>query len=83
MTGAVYPTFGLVFAKGIEGFSQPTAEQRRHDGDRTALWLFVIAIVSTATMGSQNYFFSYGAASLTARLRNLGFKALLRQDSKF
>jgi len=82
VTGFVYPAFGLVFAKGIEGFSKPTAPERRHEGDRTALWLFVIALISTVTVGAQNYFFMHGAAFLTARLRSLGFKALLRQDSE-
>jgi len=83
VTGAVYPVVGVVFAKGIEGFSKPTSAERRHDGDRIALWLFIIAIISTTTMGLQNYLFSSSALSLTARLRNLAFKALLRQDGEF
>ncbi len=38
----VYPAFGIVFAKGIDGFSQRDPHVRRHDGDRNALW-FVIS----------------------------------------
>jgi len=34
----VYPAFGIVFANGINGFSQPDAHDRRFQGDRTALW---------------------------------------------
>lgn len=34
----VYPAFGVVYAKGIQGFSAIEAEDRRHQGDRNALW---------------------------------------------
>jgi ATP-binding cassette, subfamily B (MDR/TAP), member 1 len=37
LTGMVYPAFGIVFAKGIEGFSK-SGRERQHDGDRNALW---------------------------------------------
>lgn len=79
----VYPAFGVVFAKGINGFSLSTNAERRHAGDRTALWLFLIAIISTTTITFQNRLFSLAAANLTARLRSLSFKSMLRQDSKY
>ena len=34
----VYPAFGIVFAKGITGFSAPTDTERRVEGNRNALW---------------------------------------------
>jgi len=34
----VYPAFGIVFSKGINGFSQPDVHERRFQGDRNALW---------------------------------------------
>jgi ATP-binding cassette subfamily B (MDR/TAP) protein 1 len=77
VTGMVYPAFGIIFAKGITGY------QRRLDGDRNALWLFVIAILSTMAIGFQNFFFGSAASVLTARLRTLSFKAVLRQDIEF
>lgn len=83
LTGTVYPAFGVVYAKGIEGFSKTTSAERRHEGDRTALWFFIIAVISTVCIGFQNYLFSSAAASLTARLRSLSFKAILRQDIEF
>jgi ATP-binding cassette subfamily B (MDR/TAP) protein 1 len=79
----VYPAFGVVFAQGITGFSITDNRERRHEGDRNALWLFIIAIVSTIAIGFQNYLFSKTAASLTARLRELSFKAILRQDIEY
>jgi len=44
--------------------------------------LFVIALVATLAYGFQRYLFSSAASNLTARLRSLSFKAMLRQDSK-
>jgi len=81
--GFAFPALGIVFARGIEGLSKPTDEERRHEGNRTALWLFVVAIVAGLSIAGQNYFFSTAAYALTAGLRSLGFKALLRQDSGY
>ncbi|PSR94662.1 hypothetical protein PHLCEN_2v4394 [Hermanssonia centrifuga] len=38
LNGAVYPAFGIVFGNSINSFSEPDPRQRRHDGDRNALW---------------------------------------------
>ena len=35
------------------------------------------------TISIQNYLFASAAAALTARLRNLSFRAILRQDIEF
>ncbi|KAJ3566036.1 hypothetical protein NP233_g7253 [Leucocoprinus birnbaumii] len=83
ITGMVYPAFGVVFAKGITGFSEPDPHVRRFDGDRNALWFFCIAIISTMSISLQNYSFASTAAALTARLRKLSFRAILRQDIEF
>ena len=82
MTGGVYPAFGLIFAKTIQMFSLTDPHERRVQGDLNALYFFIIAIGATVTMGSQVYLFSGAAARLTAKLRSLSFKAILRQDSK-
>ncbi|KAM5533130.1 hypothetical protein V8D89_013178 [Ganoderma adspersum] len=81
--GATYPSYGIIFAKGINTFSLPDAAQRRHDGDRDALYFFIIAILSMVAVGMQNYLFSSSAAALTAKLRSLSFRAILRQDVEF
>jgi len=83
LSGLVHPAFGIVYAKGINAFSDLNPHQRRHDGDRAALYFFVIAIVSTCTIGLQNYMFASAAATLTAKLRSLSFRAILRQDIEY
>ena len=47
------------------------------------LRLFVTALCSRLTFAMQNYLFTYAAAVLTARLRSLSFKGILRQDSEY
>ncbi|KAF4580529.1 GTPase-activating protein [Pleurotus pulmonarius] len=76
---------GIISAitKGIEGFSLEEPSQRRFAGDRNALWFFIIAIISIFSISTQNSMFSSAAGMLTARLRKLSFKAILRQDVKF
>ncbi|KAL4246649.1 GTPase-activating protein [Abortiporus biennis] len=83
MTGMVHPAFGIVFSKALNGFSDLDPNQRRHDGDRNALWFFIIALISTCTIGFQNFLFASSAAELTAKLRALSFRAILRQDVEF
>ncbi|KAF6757399.1 multidrug resistance protein 1 [Ephemerocybe angulata] len=39
--------------------------------------------ISTVAIGFQNYLFAGAAAALTARLRSLSFKAILRQDIEY
>ncbi|KAJ6527152.1 hypothetical protein B0H19DRAFT_1335178 [Mycena capillaripes] len=81
-TGFVFPVLGIVYSKGINGFSL-TGHARRQAGDRNALWFFIIALISTVLIGFQNYLFSSSAARLTKKLRSLSFKAILRQDIEF
>nr|WCD39452.1 Ste6-2 [Ganoderma boninense] len=81
--GATYPSYGIIFAKGITTFSLSDAGQRRHDGDRNALYFFIIAILSMIAVGMQNYLFSASAAALTSKLRSLSFRAILRQDIEY
>ncbi|KAG2008663.1 multidrug resistance protein 1 [Coprinopsis cinerea AmutBmut pab1-1] len=83
LTGMVYPAFGIVYAKGMEGFSVLDPDEKMKQGNRNALWFFIIAIISTICVGLQNYLFASAASSLTARLRSLSFKAILRQDIEF
>ncbi|KAG2338495.1 P-loop containing nucleoside triphosphate hydrolase protein [Suillus weaverae] len=82
-TGAVYPAFGIVYGQAITGFSAPTNAQRRHDGDLNALWFFIIAILSAISIGFQNFYFASSAAILTAKIRSICFKAILRQDIEY
>ncbi|KAG9118341.1 GTPase-activating protein, partial [Ceratobasidium sp. 392] len=80
VTGMVYPAMGIVYAKAIVGFSLPDNRDKRHSGDRNALWFFIIAIVSAAAIAIQNALFGMTAARLTSKLRTLSFRAILRQD---
>ncbi|KZP24383.1 hypothetical protein FIBSPDRAFT_888845 [Athelia psychrophila] len=47
VTGMAYPAFGVVYAKGINSFSQLDKLTRQFESDRVILWFFIIAIEST------------------------------------
>ncbi|KZV88656.1 hypothetical protein EXIGLDRAFT_696518, partial [Exidia glandulosa HHB12029] len=82
-TGSGYPAFGIVYGYGIQGFSEPDRHAKRVAGDRTALWFFLIAILSTFAIAGQSYEWARAAAILTAKIRKLSFAAMLRQDIEF
>ncbi|KZV84576.1 multidrug resistance protein 1 [Exidia glandulosa HHB12029] len=81
--GSGYPAFGIVYGYGIQGFSEPDRHAKRVAGDRTALWFFLIAILSTFAIAGQSYEWARAAAILTAKIRKLSFAAMLRQDIEF
>ena len=83
VSGLVFPSFSILYSKGIEGFSLPDDAGKRHAGDRNALWFFIMSILASLAIGSQNYFLGAAAAALITRLRSLSFKAILRQDISF
>ncbi|KAH9026281.1 P-loop containing nucleoside triphosphate hydrolase protein [Lactarius deliciosus] len=82
-TGCVFPAFGIVWSQAVTGFSDSSSRERRHDGDRAALWSFIISILAMISIGAQNYMFAHSAASLTSKLRSLSFRAILRQDIEY
>ncbi|KAF9242528.1 P-loop containing nucleoside triphosphate hydrolase protein [Melanogaster broomeanus] len=83
VAGMVNPVFAIVYAQAINGFSATDPSVRRTDGDRNALWFFIIAIVSAISLGFSIYYFASAAAILTSKLRSLGFKSILKQDIEF
>ncbi|KAG2121897.1 P-loop containing nucleoside triphosphate hydrolase protein [Suillus clintonianus] len=81
--GAAYPASGIIYGRAIAGFSETTNSARRYAGDRNALWFFILAILYGLCVGFQGYYFSSSAAVLTAKLRSMSFKAILRQDIEY
>ncbi|KAK0459997.1 ste6-like protein [Desarmillaria tabescens] len=83
MTGAIYPSYGIVFAYALDGFSQPDNHVKRQKGDRNALWLFIMSLIAIVTTMVQNWNFVAAATTLMARLRFAMFTSILRQDIEF
>lgn len=82
-TGLVYPAFGIVYSKALDGFSLQDPAARRRVDDRNALWLFLIAIVSSIAICIQNWMYNNAATQLSAVLRIKSFKAIVSQDVEF
>jgi ATP-binding cassette subfamily B (MDR/TAP) protein 1 len=82
-TGMVHPAFGIVYSKALYGFTLSEPHERRLAGDRNALWLFIIAILSAIAISIKNWMYSHAATQLSAVLRIKTFKAILSQDIEF
>jgi hypothetical protein len=80
VVGTLHPAVGVVFAKGVGAFSELDPHTRRIEGDRHALYFFIIALVAFTT-AIQYFCLSSASALLTSKLRTLSFGAILRQDS--
>ncbi|KAI9457410.1 ste6-like protein [Boletus coccyginus] len=83
MTGMGYPSCGIVYGMAISDFSQTDPSVRKYDGNRNALWMFIIAVLLAFAITFQTYFFASSAAILTSKLRSLSFKSILRQDVEY
>nr|GAT56645.1 predicted protein [Mycena chlorophos] len=83
LTSGVYPAFNIVYSKGIVAFSNPDPHERQKLGDRTALYIFLIAIGSSVVISMQDYLFEAAAADFTAKLRTLLFRAILGHKVEF
>ncbi|EGN96419.1 hypothetical protein SERLA73DRAFT_170797 [Serpula lacrymans var. lacrymans S7.3] len=81
--GLVHPGFGIVYAKALQTYQNTGSPDFRTQGDRNALWLFIIAICSTLSLAMHNVLFGKGAAILTTKLRLLAFQGLLHQEISF
>jgi ATP-binding cassette subfamily B (MDR/TAP) protein 1 len=81
--GLVYPSFGIVYAKALQGFSLQDPHARRQAGDRNALWLFVIAVLAGLAISVEHWMFNHAAAQLSSVLRTKSFRAILSQDIEF
>ncbi|KAJ7436836.1 P-loop containing nucleoside triphosphate hydrolase protein [Mycena latifolia] len=83
LTGMVYPAYGVIYSKGIVAFSDPDPHVRRHLGDRTALYMFLVSIGAAISVCMQNWLFGSAAASFIGKLRSLLFRAVLGQEIQF
>ncbi|KAJ6611113.1 P-loop containing nucleoside triphosphate hydrolase protein [Mycena sp. CBHHK59/15] len=70
-------------SKGIDSFSSTDPHVRRKMGDRTALYMFIVAIGAAVCIFMQNFLFSSASAVFTAKLRSLTFRAILGQQIEF
>jgi ATP-binding cassette subfamily B (MDR/TAP) protein 1 len=53
------------------------------DGDRNALWFFLISLAASVAYGVQNWVFGRTGTALGNVLRKRGFGSVLRQDGEF
>ncbi|CAH1798731.1 unnamed protein product [Owenia fusiformis] len=80
INGGVQPSFAVIFAEILGVFqSLDLEEQRRKTAMYSALFL-ALGVVAGLAMFLQSYLFAKSGENLTMRLRQMAFKAILRQE---
>ncbi|KAI9099534.1 P-loop containing nucleoside triphosphate hydrolase protein [Phlyctochytrium arcticum] len=81
LNGAVMPVFAVIFSKILAVFENTKdVDQRARDIDKWALGFFLLALASFVTNFLQIALLSIAGDKLTTRLRDMSFRALLRQE---
>ncbi|GAA5874172.1 hypothetical protein JCM8547_008391 [Rhodosporidiobolus lusitaniae] len=83
VVGASFPVFSLTFGGAIDAFSSLERSRLRSEGDRMALYCFIIALVNGAAAYVQVSAFLVSGEDLAAKLRLLTFRSILKQDVAF
>eukprot|EP00731_Ephydatia_muelleri_P029636 Em0021g159a len=77
--GAVYPVFAIIFGEALEVFSLPASQVVPNIHKWAELFL-VLGVVSGISVFIKNVSFSISGGALTARLRAMTFRSILRQE---
>ncbi|CDZ97501.1 p-loop containing nucleoside triphosphate hydrolase protein [Phaffia rhodozyma] len=80
LSGCVYPAFGILYGQALNNFSADSNKKIRDTSYRTALWFFIMAILSGIIIAAQNYTLVHASEGLTGKIRSMSFKAILRSD---
>ncbi|KAF0700889.1 Aste57867_8609 [Aphanomyces stellatus] len=82
VTGATFPVWGILLSKSIVLFFNfnVTADEMKHQGFLWAMYFLALGVAYALSAVVHNYCFSIVSEKLTARLRSLGFAAMLRQE---
>lgn len=79
LNGAVQPAFAVIFSEVIGVFAKCEDEQEKEVNFYCIMFL-VVGIVAALAMFFQGFMFGLSGEGLTMRLRQLTFRALLRQE---
>ncbi|XP_069814912.1 ATP-binding cassette sub-family B member 5-like isoform X2 [Dendropsophus ebraccatus] len=80
INGGAHPAFSVLFAKVIAIFGSSNSETIQQDINLYSIIVAVIGVVSFFTYFLQGFMFGRSGEVLTMRLRQMAFKAMLRQE---
>merc|ERR1712136_659796 len=80
VTGGIQPAFAILFSNVISVFSLPEGPEQQNRVNAYAGLFVALGAIQLITMTIQNYCLARSGEELTARLRSMGFKAMLRQN---
>lgn len=77
--GVVQPLMGFIFGQSLQGFSKDNPQDGKELVAGFAIMFVYLGIITFTTNSFSVALFGCAGASLTTRLRNLSFAAILRQ----
>ncbi|PVD39429.1 hypothetical protein C0Q70_02059 [Pomacea canaliculata] len=80
INGGIQPAFAIIFSKIITVFSELDTNKQEHDIMMYSLILVGLGVLSCLCMFMQGYFFAVSGENLTVRVRDLTFRAMIRQE---
>ncbi|XP_063290789.1 ATP-dependent translocase ABCB1-like [Pelobates fuscus] len=83
ISGGIYPTFAVIFGKVIGAFSEQDLNKKSQQTILLSLMFLALGVISLIVHIVMGFTFGISGENLTMRLRNLSFKALLRQEIGF
>ncbi|KAM4705145.1 ATP-binding cassette sub-family B member 5-like [Rhinophrynus dorsalis] len=80
VNGAAHPAFSIFFAKIVAVFGTNDVDLIRSESNMYSIIFAVIGVISFVTRFIQGFMFGRSGEVLTMRLRQMAFKAMLRQE---
>ncbi|KAH7415620.1 hypothetical protein KP509_14G054100 [Ceratopteris richardii] len=80
MAGAINPVFALIISELITVYYEPDKRKQERDVRNRVLGYVGVGIITVGIYLLQHYFFGVVGENLTARVRELMFKAMLRNE---
>ncbi|RXK41700.1 ATP-binding cassette, subfamily B (MDR/TAP), member 1 [Tremella mesenterica] len=78
--GMVYPSLAILFGSALQDFQITDPQQLKHALANRALWYFVTALAAAVAIYLQTMFMSRAGWNLSAKLRSLAFRSVLKHD---
>ncbi|KAK3108334.1 hypothetical protein FSP39_005774 [Pinctada imbricata] len=83
VNGGVQPAFAVIFAEILGVFAETDLDKQKEEVNMYVIILVALGVGSFFTYFLQGYLFGISGENLTSRLRDLVFRAMLRQEIKF
>ncbi|XP_027629986.1 LOW QUALITY PROTEIN: ATP-binding cassette sub-family B member 5 [Tupaia chinensis] len=80
LNGTVHPVFSIIFSKIVTMFEDDDKATLKHDAETYSMIFVILGVICFVSYFMQGLFYGRAGETLTMKLRQLAFKAMLYQD---